>query len=296
MTDVPLVSVVIPTYNRRRCLAKAIESVQNQDRGPVEIIVVDDASPDGTADWTAAAHPEVRLIRNAVNRGVSASRNAGLAAARGRFIAFLDDDDWWDASFLSRHLDVLEPRPDAVLSYCDFTAVDMDGGAPSPARAQELGDDPLKTFLMGNPIPSLSLVLMSREAAERTRGFREDYDMCEDREFYMRLVSLGSFIHEPRPLVFKTRSADGMTRNLRKWTAATQRLLDDFFTREENARYRPMENQARARWHARLALGCLRRSGTRLLGLRMVAAALRLDAPGAARYAAGRLRHRIART
>lgn len=296
MSEAPLFSVVIPTYNRRRCLGRAIDSVLSQDLGPVEIIVVDDASPDGTADWVAASYPGIRLIRNAANRGVSASRNAGLAAGRGRFIAFLDDDDWWDPAFLRRQSGLLASRPDAVLSYCDFTSVAMDGSSPAAVRARDLGDDPLKAFLLGNPIPSLTLNLMRREAAARTGGFREDYPICEDREFYMRLLALGAFVHEPRPLAYKTRSADGMTVNLKRWTAGTQKLLDDFFSREESARYRPLEKQARARWHARLALGCLRRPGMRLQALSMVAAALRLDPRGTARYVLDRLLVRLGRS
>ena len=123
---------VIPTYNRRDCLGRAIDSVLRQDCGPVELIVVDDASQDGTAKWVAAAYPHIKLIRNPINRGVSASRNAGLAAGGGQFIAFLDDDDWWDEFFLRRHLDLLASRPDAVLSHCDYTSVAPDGVRRKP--------------------------------------------------------------------------------------------------------------------------------------------------------------------
>ena len=290
MSEAPLVTVVIPTYNRRDCLGRAIDSVLRQDCGPVELIVVDDASQDGTAKWVAAAYPHIKLIRNPINRGVSASRNAGLAAGGGQFIAFLDDDDWWDESFLRRHLDLLASRPDAVLSHCDYTSVAPDGGSPKTRNSREVGSDPVKTFLMENPIQSMTLVVMRRQALAEVRGFREDYLMCEDRELYLRILRQGAFVHEPRPLAYKTRSADGATLNLARWAAGAQTLLDDFFSREESRPYRHMEKQARARWQTRLALICLRRAGSRFLGLRLAASALRLDALGSARYVANRLR------
>lgn len=279
-----LVSVVIPTYNRRRCVGRAVDSVLRQDCGPVELIVVDDASLDGTAGWLAARYPGLKVIRQATNRGVAAARNAGLAASRGRFIAFLDDDDWWDDSFLSNHMRVLSGRPDAVVSYCDFTSVAPDGGSMSAGRSRDLGPEPVKDFLMGNPIPSMTLVVARREATVRAGGFRAEFEMCEDREFYLRLLPLGTFVHEPKTLAHKTRSLDSMTVDRRKWAVWTQKLLDDFFSREESRPYRHLENPARAVWQTRLAAGCLRQAGQRLLGLSLVASALRYDAWGCARY------------
>lgn len=291
-----LVSVVIPTYNRRRSLGRAIDAVLSQEHDSLELIVVDDASSDGTADWVAAAYPDVRLIRNPANRGVSAARNAGLAAGRGEFVAFLDDDDWWDPAFLRRHLALLASRPEAILSYCNFTSVAADGGAPLPGTARGAGADPVEDFLMGNPIPSLTLVVMRMAAAKEARGFREDYVMCEDRELYLRLLARGPFIHSPGAWAFKTRSADSMTLNVAVWEAWTQTLLTGFFSSEASAPYRRLERTARARWKARLAMGCFRRLRAWPLGLGLVASALRSDPAGAARYIAERARDRIKRS
>lgn len=293
MSEAPLVSVVIPTYNRRRCLQRAIESVLQQDCGPVEILVVDDASHDGTAEWVAKTYPRLALIRQPVNRGVAAARNAGMAVSGGRYIAFLDDDDWWDASFLRRHLDLLASRPDAVLSHCDFISVAQDGSSPKAMRSRELGADPVKTFLMENPIQSMTLVIMRRQALEAERGFREEYAMCEDRELYMRLLRHGVFVHVPRPLAYKTRSANSMTRNLPRWAASAQTLLSDFFAREESRPYRHLEYRARARWQARLALISLRRTGMRRLGMSLAVSALRFDAWGSAAYLGARVFARV---
>src|SRR4051812_7319537 len=87
----PLVSVVIPAFNAERFLGEALASVSAQTYAPVETIVVDDGSSDGTAE-VARAHPEVALIEQE-NSGPAAARNRGFAASRGEFIAFHDSDD-----------------------------------------------------------------------------------------------------------------------------------------------------------------------------------------------------------
>ncbi|HEX5852076.1 MAG TPA: glycosyltransferase, partial [Solirubrobacteraceae bacterium] len=87
----PSVSVIVPVYMGERFLADALDSVAAQTYAPLETIVVDDGSPDRSAE-IAAGRPGVRLIRQK-NQGVAAARNAGLAAARGELLAFLDQDD-----------------------------------------------------------------------------------------------------------------------------------------------------------------------------------------------------------
>ncbi len=102
----PLVSVIIPAFNRAHLLARAVRSVLNQTMGDWECIVVDDASTDKTEELLA--QPElsrsVRCIRFPLHRGVSAARNAGVAAAKGAWLAFLDSDDEWHAAKLEKQL------------------------------------------------------------------------------------------------------------------------------------------------------------------------------------------------
>ena len=96
MQDGELISVVIPAHDRERTIARAISGVLAQTYGNIEIVVVDDASADGTAAKVEAlGHPKVRLVRHDRNRGAAAARNSGVAAARGVWIAFQDSDDDW---------------------------------------------------------------------------------------------------------------------------------------------------------------------------------------------------------
>lgn len=116
MDDMPLVSVVIPTYRRASLVPRAIRSVQNQTYENIEIIVVDDASPDDTEEIVQSiSDARIRYIRHDRNQGLAAAgRNTGIRAAHGEYVAFLDDDDEWQETMIEKQLEAIEAH-DAVL-------------------------------------------------------------------------------------------------------------------------------------------------------------------------------------
>jgi glycosyltransferase involved in cell wall biosynthesis len=129
MESAPLVSVVIPTFNRAYCLPETIASVLAQTHRHLEILLVDDGSTDGTVEKIAAlwpAEPRLRVLRQA-NAGVSAARNRGMDAARGQFLALLDSDDTWLPWKLEVQLACLARYPRAVMVHSEMAAVDADG-------------------------------------------------------------------------------------------------------------------------------------------------------------------------
>lgn len=129
MNAPPLVSVITAAYNAEAFIAETIASVQAQSLADWEMVVADDASSDRTAEIVAAiaaADPRVRLIRLEENGGVARARNAALAAARGRFIAFLDSDDLWLPQKLERQIAFMRGR-DAAVSYTAFRRIDENG-------------------------------------------------------------------------------------------------------------------------------------------------------------------------
>jgi len=127
----PLVSVVIPAYNAAAYLEDALGSVAAQGYEPIEAIVVDDGSSDGTCEVARCFQPPVTLIAQA-HAGPGAARNAGVAAARGEFLAFLDADDLWTASSLALRLTALEQRG---LDLIYGQAIEFGGGMASPPQA-----------------------------------------------------------------------------------------------------------------------------------------------------------------
>jgi len=281
----PKISVIIGTYNRRHCLARAVDSVLAQTFADRELIVVDDASSDGTADWLRAAYPSISVIERPSNGGVAAARNTGFNETSSEFVAFLDSDDWWSPDFLARHVQAMALHPDAVLSYCDCATMTPDGAElVMPRTPPAAAATPAELMLLHQPIFSPSAVLFRADRVRAVGGFREKCRNCEDVDLYLRLVNSGAFIRVPEPLTMKTRSADSKSNNHAKWSKHRAEILDDFFTRDENAPHRGMESRARSRIHGVIALAALRDGGDRGIALRLILAAFLADPAYAVRY------------
>jgi len=110
----PLISCIIPVFNGERYLGEALDSILAQTYRPIEIIVVDDGSTDGTGELGARYGDRIRYFRQN-NEGAPTARNAGLSAARGAFVAFLDSDDLWHPDKLERQMGRFEVRPELDL-------------------------------------------------------------------------------------------------------------------------------------------------------------------------------------
>ena len=117
MKENPLVSVIIPAYNSEKYIVKAIDSALEQDV-PVEIIVINDCSSDGTeaAVGKYSGLPNVHYYKNERNMGAAASRNWGVALAAGKYVAFLDADDWWEPGKLRKQLELIEKENMVICS------------------------------------------------------------------------------------------------------------------------------------------------------------------------------------
>ena len=178
----PLVSVIVPVHRGERFLAATLDSVGAQSHPLVETIVVDDGSPDRSAE-IAAARPDVRLVRRA-HAGVAAARNAGLGVARGDLIAFLDQDDEWHPEKLARQAAFLAGHPDVAiaLSYMDIVLVP---GTPRP--------DWFESGWLTDPQPGYvpSTWLVRREAFERVGQFDTGYAIACDSDWLARAKDAG---------------------------------------------------------------------------------------------------------
>ena len=144
MEHEPLVTVIIPTYRRATLLARAIEHVRRQTYRNLEIIVVDDGSPDSTGDvvrTNAAQDSRIRYVRHERNKGLPAARNTGIRAATGEYIAFIDDDDEWRADKIERQLRAMGDC-DAVL------CIALSNGRP--LRLHERTDRALSRAFVGS--------------------------------------------------------------------------------------------------------------------------------------------------
>src|ERR1700682_2973015 len=185
----PDVSVIIPTYNRRVMVREAIDSVLAQTAAGFELIVVDDASSDGTGEDLAllgAEHAPTVRIEHTANRGPAAARNRGVAIACAPLVAFLDSDDVWAPNKLARHLEFMRENPGCAISQTDEIWI-RNGRRVNPGmRHRKRGGDffieSLRTCLV-----SPSAVLMRKELFDSIGGFDEDPSAAEDYDLWLRI-------------------------------------------------------------------------------------------------------------
>ena len=189
--------MVIPTYNRRDLVVKTVGDVLAQEEVDLELVVVDDASSDGTAEALEQLDdPRLRVCRHDINRRVARARNTGIAAARGLWIAFLDDDDIWSPRKLRAQLDA-GARANASMVYASAVRVDEQ----LRVLGFEYGPEPLglvDELLRGNAVPGGASNLLGKADLMRALGgFDEALSLCADWDFQTRLALAGPTADAP---------------------------------------------------------------------------------------------------
>jgi glycosyltransferase involved in cell wall biosynthesis len=187
-TGMPLVSVVIPTYNRAELLPQAIHSVLGQTYENLECIVVDDASTDNTAQVVRQfADDRLIYLRHETNRRASAARNTGIAHAQGDLIAFLDDDDEWLPAKLEKQVPLIQSlSPDFGLVYCWMDYHDAAGTLVIEHHPSFRGYV-FPRVLGKQRIGGCPTLLARREVVEQLGGFDEAMTYGDDVEFTWRV-------------------------------------------------------------------------------------------------------------
>lgn len=202
------VSVVIPAYRANETVGETLQSVQTQTHAPLDIIVVDDGSPDDTPATVlsfAANDPRISLIQQP-NAGVATARNRGWKAAVSDLIAFVDADDLWAPSKIELQVAALKAEgPDAGLAYTWYARIDADSLITSRSHKPDARGDVLKAIFLGNFVGNGSAALMTRAALEHAGGFdptlrARGAQGCEDFSIYFRIAERFRFALVPEPL------------------------------------------------------------------------------------------------
>lgn len=223
------VSVVIPTYNRKRYLPEALASIWAQTRPADEIIVVDDGSTDGTAAELQKLRRPMTYLRQE-NAGPSAARNRGLRAARSEWVAFLDSDDLWLPDKLRVQLDFLHDHPRVDFAF--GTQVNLRDGVADAVpeilnagvyrELQQARGDVRNFFtllLRTNPIPTSS-VIFRRTRLPAVGYFDERFWRCEDLDLWLRFALQATIGFIDQPLVAKRAQGDNLINDYVKlWSA-----------------------------------------------------------------------------
>ncbi|MDZ7839983.1 MAG: glycosyltransferase family A protein [Gammaproteobacteria bacterium] len=188
MSRPPRVTVFIPVHNREDYICTAVNSVLAQTYTDFELLVVDDGSTDATRDRLLRYRdPRLRVESSDANFGIPATRNRGLALARGNYIALLDSDDYAYPQRLARQVEWLDEHPDVVQvgSWCGF--MDADGRSLRKVRRQPLLADDVHAHMLFH-CPVVNRTVMARTAVLRDFGYREAFPRCQDYDLHQRLV------------------------------------------------------------------------------------------------------------
>ena len=190
----PLVSVIIPTFNRWPMVGAAVESVLAQSFPDFELIVVDDGSTDGTAGRLARLRSRLRIL-STPRKGVSAARNTGVSQSLGHYLAFLDSDDLWRPGKLARQTAFMVEHPEVRI--CQTEEIWIRNGIrvnPKAVHRKPSGDIFARSLDLC--LVSPSAVMMTRELFQRLGGFDETLPVCEDYDLWLRVAA-----KEPVPLI-----------------------------------------------------------------------------------------------
>ncbi|HEU4364229.1 MAG TPA: glycosyltransferase family 2 protein [Candidatus Krumholzibacteria bacterium] len=235
------VSVIIPLYGGEEFVLDAIASVLLQDGAAIDVIVVDDASPDSSATRVASLGDErVRLLRHDHNRGIAAARNTGLRAARGEFVAFLDQDDLWTPGRLSAQLRAWAQHAGADIGVVfGRVALQDEAGRVVPDRRRVPRDvhridrGALLRGLIADNFVTLASALIQKRVIDATgpfdeaiRGGSDDFDMV------IRLAETCRFAFAPEVALVRRLHGENFTSSLRM-TEESLAVIDRAVARHE---------------------------------------------------------------
>ena len=275
----PLVSVIVPAFNAAAFLADSVRSVLSQTMDDLECIVVDDGSTDGTAAVLSGIHDcRLRVLRRPRNEGsVSFARNHGLAHASGRYVAFLDADDWWFPEKLQVQLAFHERRPELGLVYCGYATTD-----PALARLRTVvvpsAVDRLRgqVLLEASGIGFASTALIPAHVLRDVGGFATHLSVSEDIDLAERIASRHPIAGVPRCLALYRGHGSQNHHQLQKYEHDMAWILDDRFGPGGDGADERAWLRGRSNLYTRLAIYNLRRAKVRP-AMRAVATAARHD-------------------
>ncbi len=245
MTEYPLASIIIPTWNAGRYVAEAVDSALAQTYPNCEVIVVDDGSTDSTKavlEPYTSAKKIIYIYQK--NGGLSTARNAGIRASRGAYIALLDSDDIFLSEKIAEQVQYLETHPDCDVSYCDlYHFWDGESELLKLNYHYYSGADVLPHLIEASFIAPLSVVFR-RSVFERFGYFDENLWRSEDLNFWFRIAHGGARIDFLPKILAKLRmrkieNLQGVESQPQVKTTMLEVLtrLDNAMTREEHIRY-----------------------------------------------------------
>jgi glycosyltransferase involved in cell wall biosynthesis len=198
----PLVSIIIPTFNRAWSIKRAVDSVLAQNYTNIELIVVDDGSSDATPDILSSYGHAIRIISQ-TNSGVSAARNRGIAEASGNLIAFLDSDDFWLPKKLSAQVDFFLSHTEALICQTEELWI-KNGRRMNPKKRHQKPSGMMFSESLHLCLISPSAVMVRKKLIDDVGMFDETLPACEDYDLWLRVTCRYPVYLIDTPLIVKT--------------------------------------------------------------------------------------------
>lgn len=230
----PLISIIIPVFNASALINRSLDSIFNQSCDKdIEVLIIDDGSTDNSIEIIKNRKEQDRIrLFHQENAGPSKARNKGIAEARGKYIAFLDADDYWLPDFLKKTVSFLKSHEDAIAVTVAQRHLTTTGIHESPEGWFELA--PTEGSIIENFFEFWSLhnhictgsILIRSDIAKATQGMREDLRICEDLEYWAFLSTYGNMGYIPEILFVSdgskvTQNIGWVNKNLPRWKAAS---------------------------------------------------------------------------
>jgi glycosyltransferase involved in cell wall biosynthesis len=220
----PLVSIVIPCYKQAHYLPDAIKSALTQTHRPIEVIVVDDGSPDNVVD-VVASYSHVSCVRQQ-NRGRSQARNAGFGASRGEYVVFLDADDRLSPNAIEAHLRCFSTHPEAGFVVGDIDQIASDGSYIYSPRWPVLEANFYEELLKVNHVANTIGVMFRRSLFDALGGFARAFEPAEDYEILLRAGRTCQSAHHSTVVAQYRRHIENASRNGALMLRATHRVME----------------------------------------------------------------------
>ena len=203
----PLVSVIIPTYNRAHFLRLTLESIVSQTYQNIEIFVIDDGSPNNEAEIVCKEFAKVSYCKINNSGGPAKPRNVGIQKAKGKYLAFVDDDDIWLPNKLEKQVQILEQNPEFGLVHGCCEVINNEGilqgkivGRPGKPEVKH-GDVNMR--MIGNWTVMMPTSFVRREVVDKVGYFNEEMPAAgEDVEFWTRCSFETKFYYLDNPMVY----------------------------------------------------------------------------------------------
>jgi len=256
------VSVIIPVYKAEKYIAATVQSVLNQTYNNLEILIINDGSPDKSREICQRFTDKRIKIISQENSGVAAARNTGISHAKGEYLAFLDADDLWAPTKIAKHVDHLDKFPAVGVSFCRSEFINEAGKSLGIYQITKLKQITPLDILCRTPIGNGSVPVIRRETIEEIAcknhlyGIKENIYFDDDRELHpsedvecwLRIMMTTKWLIEgiPEALTFYRVNSEGFSAQLVKKLNSWERMLEKARTYVEPELMAELENIAMA--------------------------------------------------